>query len=221
MPAENAAAAETTGSFSADVLSPGRLQASFFYSREDRARFRGMDSALRQNLREALSDALDDQILSGTSGLLTGVILANHNAAAITTYADYRSHFAYSRVDGKYASRTQDLRIVMGGGTYGHAASVFRGDAVGDTSALDDLERITAGVRVSAHVPAVAANKQNALIRLGNRMDSVAPIWQGIQLIPDEITLASNGQIKVTAVMLYAFKLLRSAGFRKQQSQHA
>ena len=37
-PAENAAAAETTGSFSAQVLSPSRLQASFFYSREDRAR---------------------------------------------------------------------------------------------------------------------------------------------------------------------------------------
>ncbi len=34
-PAENAAQAETTGAFSADVLSPGRLQASFFYSRED------------------------------------------------------------------------------------------------------------------------------------------------------------------------------------------
>ena len=38
-PAENAAATETTGAFSAEVLSPSRLQASFFYSREDRARF--------------------------------------------------------------------------------------------------------------------------------------------------------------------------------------
>ena len=43
-PAENATAAETTGSFSASVLSPSRIQASFFYSREDRARFSGMDS---------------------------------------------------------------------------------------------------------------------------------------------------------------------------------
>ena len=45
-PAENAAAAETTGSFSTDVLSPSRIQAAFFYSREDRARFAGMDAAL-------------------------------------------------------------------------------------------------------------------------------------------------------------------------------
>ena len=34
-PAENADADETTGAFSAEVLSPARLQASFFYSRGD------------------------------------------------------------------------------------------------------------------------------------------------------------------------------------------
>ena len=54
-PAENAAQAETTGSFSADALPPSRLQASFFYSREDRARFAGMDEALRMNLSDALA----------------------------------------------------------------------------------------------------------------------------------------------------------------------
>ena len=36
-PAENAEAEETTGSFSADVLSPSRIQAAFLYSREDRS----------------------------------------------------------------------------------------------------------------------------------------------------------------------------------------
>ena len=62
-PAENADADETTGSFSADVLSPSRIQAAFFYSREDRARFAGMDSALRENLAEGLDDGLDEAIL--------------------------------------------------------------------------------------------------------------------------------------------------------------
>ena len=53
-PDEGAEAAETTGSFSAEALSPKRLQSSFRYSREDRARFNGMDSALRDNLSMAL-----------------------------------------------------------------------------------------------------------------------------------------------------------------------
>ena len=63
-PAENAEQAETTGSFSAEILSPARLQASFFWSREDAARFAGMDSALRMALSDGLSDALDKQIVN-------------------------------------------------------------------------------------------------------------------------------------------------------------
>ena len=57
-PAENAAQAESTGAFTATILEPSRIQASFFYSREDRARFAGMDAALRMNLEDALSDKL-------------------------------------------------------------------------------------------------------------------------------------------------------------------
>ena len=103
-PAENADQAETTGSFSADVLSPVRLQASFFYSREDRARFAGMDAALRMNLADGLQDGLDKQILTGTNGLLSGTNLADHDAAAVTTFDGYISGFAFGRVDGRYAA---------------------------------------------------------------------------------------------------------------------
>ena len=220
-PIENAASADTTGSFSADVLSPSRLQAAFFYSREDRARFRGMSEALRINLSDALSDALDRQILVGANGLLTGTNLPNHNASAVTSYAGYRANFAYGRVDGTYASTVGDVRSVVGSGTYAHASGVFRSTNAGDRAALEDIMSVTAGVKVSAHVPAVASNKQNAVIRLGSRRDAVAPIWEGVTLIPDEITKAANGQIVVTAVMLHAVKILRQAGFYKQQTQHA
>ena len=219
-PAENAAQAETTGSFTADVLSPRRLQASFFYSREDRARFAGMDEALRSNLSDALSDGLDKQILTGTEGLFTGTNLANHNASAVTTYANYRSELGYGRVDGTFAGSVGDLKIVMGASTYGHAAGVFRSANAGDRAALEDLMSVTGGVKVSAHVPAVASHKQNAVIRLGMRRDMVAPVWEGVTLIPDEITKAGTGQIVVTAVMLHAVKILREAGFYKQQTQH-
>ena len=212
----------TTGSFTADVLSPGRIQAAFFYSREDRARFAGMDEALRMNLSDALSDKLDEQILNGTEGLLNGTVLANHNVNAVTSYANYRDLFGYGRVDGTYAMSIGDIRMVVGAGTYGHMAAQFRSNNAGDRAAVEDLMDVTGGVKVSAHVPAVSnANKQNAVIRLGMRRDMVAPIWEGVTLIPDEITKASSGQIVVTAVMLHAIKLLRAGGFHKQQSQHA
>ena len=220
-PAENAAQAETTGAFSADVLSPSRLQASFFFSREDRARFSGMSEALRMNLSDALSDKMDQQILAGTSGLLSGTNLANHASSAEASYAHYRSELGYGRVDGKYAASVADLRVVMGSATYGHAAAAFRSANAGDRAALEDLMSVTGGVKVSAHVPGVASKKQECVIRLGSRRDMVAAIWSGITLIPDEITKADKGQITITAVMLYAVKILRASGFYKQELQVA
>ena len=220
-PAESGAATETTGAFSAEVLSPARLQASFFYSREDRARFAGMDAALRQNLSAGLSDGLDQQVIAGGEGLLDGTNLSNNNVNAETTYALYRSQLGYGRVDGQYAGGIGDIRLVMGADTYGHAAEQFRSANAGDRAALEDLMAATGGVRVSAHVPAVSANKQNVIIRRGMARDMVVPIWEGISLIPDEITGAKKGEISITAVMLHAVKIIRAAGFYKQQVQHA
>ena len=219
-PGENNPQTETNGSFSADVLSPGRIQASFFYSREDRARFAGMDSALRENLSMALGDKLDDEILSGTEGLLTGTKLPDNNVSVATTFALYLAQFGYGRVDGTYASSVADLRAVVGAVTYAHMGATYRNTSV-DRNAIDRLMEITGGLKVSAHVPAAASNKQNAVVRLGMRRDMVAPVWEGVTLIPDEVTKAANGQIVVTAVMLYAVKIIRTAGFYKQQTQHA
>ena len=215
-PAENDAQAETTGAFSADVLSPARLQASFFFSHEDRARFAGMDASLRENLSMGLMDGLDKQVMAGTNGLLTGTNLANHASAAETTFENYIRQFAYSRVDGRYASDTKAVRSVMGSTSYAHAGGVYRNTSV-DRTALDRLMELTAGVRVSAHVPAVAAMKQNAVVRVGSGRDMVAALWQGVSLIPDEITKASTGQIVITAIMLHAVKILRTDGFFKQE----
>ena len=220
VPAEGDPQTETTGAFSADVLTPARIQASFFWSREDASRMAGMGDALRDALQGGIADKLDSEIMQGTNGLLTGTILPNHNVSSVTGFSDYISDFGYSRVDGQYAASGADVRLVMGSATYAHAGSQYR-HANADDVALDRLTEITGGVRVSAHVPDVSGNKQNVLIRLGMRQDYVAPVWGSVTLIPDEITKAANGQIVLTAVLLHAVKVLRKGGFYKQQSQHA
>ena len=220
VPAEGIEAAETTGAFSADVLSPSRIQASFFYSRESAAKFSGMDAALRENLSMGLADGLDNQILAGTNGLFTGTNLSNNNVSAVTTYALYREQFVYGRIDGRYAAVAGDIRVLMGAGTYANAAAQYRGNS-DNMDALTSIMGATAGVRVSAHVPAVSGTKQNAVIRLGMNRDMVAPIWEGVSLIPDEITRAKSGEVVITAIMLHAVKILRTDGFYKQQTQHS
>ena len=222
-PAEGADAAETTGSFSAEVLTPKRLQASYFYSREDRARFANMDSSLRMNLSEALADGLDKEVLAGTDGLLTGTNLADHDATAQTTFGGYRTDLVYGRVDGRFASVAGEVKIVMGAASYAHASEIYRstGNVSVDDSALDSLMRVSGGVKVSAHVPAVSSDKQEAIVRLGNRRDMVAAVWEGLTIIPDEVTKAKSGEIVVTAVLLHAVKILRADGFYKQELQLA
>ena len=108
-PAENADQAETTGAFSADVLSPGRLQASFFYSREDRARFAGMDAALRENLTEGVAAGLDKEILGGTGGLFIGSNLSDNAQTTNDTFDSYLSNLVWNQIDGRYAAMASDL----------------------------------------------------------------------------------------------------------------
>ena len=214
--------AETTGGYSADLLAPERIQASFIYKRVDAMRFPAMDPSLRLALNGGLEEKLDYEIIAGAAGLLTGTNLANNNVAAVTTFADYISRMGYARVDGRYAAELGDLRTVAGAGTYGHMGSVYRSNNA-DYSVVDSLMAKTAGVRVSAHVPAVsAAHKQNAIIRLGMRRDMVQPTWQAVTIIVDEYgELAGKGEIEVTAVLGMNTKILRADGFFKQQTQHA
>ena len=220
-PTKGADQAHSAAAFTAAVLSPGRIQASLFFAREDRARLAGLNEALRSNLSEAIGDELDQQVLTGaTTGLLTGTVLANNAASGADTFATYRSRFAYELVDGRYAMTAGDLRLLVGSATYAHMASVYRGNS-SDLDALRSLADATGGVRVSANMAAVASDKQNAIVRRSGRQDAVVAIWEGVSLITDEVTQAKAGEIIVTAVMLYAFKVLRADGFRKVESQHA
>ena len=220
-PAENAEQAETTGAFSAEVLAPSRIQTAFIYSREDRARFSGMDSALRENLSEGLADGLDDQILSGTNGLFTGTNLPNNAQTTNDTFESYLSNLVWNQIDGRYASMASDLSMVVGAATYKDLGQTYRNTSV-DRSALDRIMELVSGVRVSAHVPAPNNNRQDVVIRRGGSKSVVAPLWEGITIIPDDITLAANGQIKITAVMLHAVKVLRTAaGLVKQGTDHS
>ena len=218
--AENAEGTETTGAFSSDVLTPKRLQSSFFYSREDRARMSMLDSSLRQNLSDGLADGLDKEIIHNT--LLDGTNLPNNNQTTNDTFESYLNNLCWNWVDGRYASMTSDLAMVVGAATFKDLGQTYRNTSV-DRSALDRLMELTSGVRVSAHVPVPVTNRQNAVIRRGMSMTCIAPIWEGVTLVgPDEITKAASGQIVITAVLLYSVKVLRTgAGLVKQGTDHS
>ena len=214
-------AAQTDATFVANSLPPERLQASYSYRRSDAARFAGLDSSLRLALNSGLQEALDAQAIAGTDGLLNGTNLANNNVAAQSTFAGYLSRLLFSRVDGRYAPTPADVRIVVGSGTFAHASAQYRATDT-ETTAAEKLLASSGGLRVSAHVPAVASNKQNALVRLGmERGAAVQPMWDGVAIVVDEFTRTLQGEIVITAILMANFKITRTAQWFKQQTQHA
>lgn len=208
--AKDAEVSESDGTFSATVLSPKRLQAAFIYRREDAAEFAGMSEALRRNLAGAIQDGLDKAAIAAVEGLTaaTGTSAAGDFAAAKTAF--------YEQVDGRYASMASDVRGVVGTDTYQTWATYYRNPNVND-DALQHLRTISGGFRVSAHVAATDATskKQNVLFRKGMRMgEAVQPLWaSGVELIPDSVTLASNGQVKITAILLHNTAVIRSGAY--------
>ena len=218
---DSSEAAQTDATFVANSLAPERLQASYSYRRTDAARFAGLDSSLRLALNSGLQEALDAQAISGTDGLLTSTNLANNNVSAITSFALYLSGLLYGRVDGRYARTPGDVRVIVGQGTFTHAAGTFKGNN-SDESGVERLGARAGGLRVSPHVPSVSGNKQNALVRLGmERGAAVQPMWQGVSLVVDEFTRATQGEIVVHAILLANFAITRKSQWHKQQTQHA
>ena len=218
--AEGASGTETDGTFAAALLAPTRIQAEFFYSREDRARFAGMDESLRKNLSDSLAAGLDKNIIAGPNGLLGG---SNLTAVATTTrdtFATYRSRLVYGRIDGTSASMASDLKMVVGAATLADMAGQYRGNSA-DDSALDSIMRLTSGVKVSAHVPAVDTTKQDVIVRRGMHEAMKAPIWEGVEILTDDLTKAKTGQVVLTAIMLHAVRILRTADWSRVETKHA
>ena len=214
-------AVQTDAEFVATNLSPERIQASFSYRRTDAARFSGLDASLRLALNGGLQEKLDQQAINGSDGLLNGTNLDNNNVSNVSTFALYLSGLLYGRVDGRYARTPGDIRMIVGAGTFTHASSAYKGNN-SDESANERMSSQSGGLMVSANVPDVASNRQNALIRLGSeRGAAIQPMWQGVSLVVDEFTRAAFGEIIVHAVLLSNFAVTRKAQWSKRQTQHA
>ena len=167
---------------------------------------------------------MDKQIIAGPNGLLgtSGLTVRAGDAGATATFSTYRGLvYDSATIDGRYASMASDVKIVMGPHGYNHASGVYRANN-SDDSGLDSMMRVSGGVMVSAHVPDPSTNDQDVIVCKGmGRRNMVAPVWEGLDLVFDEITKAAAGEIVLTAYMLYAVQILRADGFQRRAVQVA
>ena len=207
---------------STTVLEPRRLTARYLFSVEDTARLRGMEEALRRDLSGALGEKIDDQILNGngTAPNVSGFVhalTAPTAPTAIATFSDFVG--AASRaVDGRYARNLTGVKTLVGAATYALAGTLM--NTSGDVALSDYLIARSGGFLTSALIPAppasgTGANVQAAIVYRAARGagSAVAPVWQGLELIRDPYTHAAKGQVSLTAVMLWAFSIIRSDAY--------
>lgn len=225
MKAEAAAVDADAATFVVTNIAPTRLTARYLFSVEDLATVEGLEPALRSDLSMAMSDQLDRQILTGdgTAPNLAGLFDADSglaNPADPTGEADVAGYIDLltSQVDGINAYATDDVRLLIGPKTLGHAAKKFITGT--DTSALAYLRMLSGGVRVSNRVPAVkkvgGKDTQEVLAMRMNGV-AVAPMWPTLSLVRDIYSGAAKGQVALTAIALYGFKIVRDNGFQRLQ----
>ena len=130
--AKGAAADGTAGGLTAVTATPRRISARMTVAVEDVASVGvgNFESALRQNVSAALSDAYDDQCINGngTAPNVEGLIAQLDNPTdptAVAKFDDYVSAFA-DQIDGLWASMVRDVSMVANVDLYKLSAKTFR-----------------------------------------------------------------------------------------------
>ena len=220
-PAGGAEAAVSAATFTGTSLEAKRIQASVFYRLEDAASLAGMEAALRMHLGDALMSGLDKQVVAkftSSSGGLTDP----GNPSVEATFADYAAAL-YGDVDSRFAMSTAELSWLVRSDLYAHMGSIFSTDFRDNAASFVGTKG--GGLRVSNHVIAATGggDDETALIAKSGGMgqNAVAPVWEGIRLVRDEVTQLDEGEVKLGAIMLYNVAILRADGFARREFQVA
>ena len=217
-PTKGTSVTETTAAFEVTTLTPKRVSAAVRYDRADAATFEYMDSSLRMNLRNAISDKMDAEILTRATdpkGLLKfGTDPTKNNAS--TSNMSHALTGIFAATDGKYASMASDIKLLLGTATYADlGSSIF--DTGSGALSIEKLGQVCGGVRVSGNVRAKdATNGDEALIIKGmGRRNCVSVAWDSIEIVADPYSSADKAEIVLTAIAMFDFAILDEGGFTR------
>ena len=211
--AAGASQAESSPVAAITTLSPRRGTGNFPINKEDLAVFPGMEDAFRMELSDAVQNAIDVDLLrlSGKGLLVSGGTTPTDPADA-TTAAEFLAD-VYGAVDGVYASSVNQIKLLVGPETYGYMGGLIYDTGSGMT-VVDKLMSIGVQVLVTDNAGAYAANDQDGLVIVGPpRRNAIGVTWGGVEVIRDEFSLAPEGQLKFTILVMWDFENVRSAGF--------
>ena len=220
--AAGAAKDAEAATFTTASLEPKRLTARYRIRVEDIARVNGYEDGLRRDLTDALADKMDERALNSTNDIdgFFDMLADAVDPAAEDTFESYAAKAA-SGVDGKFAGDLTEVKLAVGAATFRHMAAELAMNT--SRTVLDYFAERTGGLRASANMPAAVATGnpvdkivQGGLLYRAGGMggpDAVAPVWNGIEVIRDPYSAAGNGEVILTAHMLWNFAMTRKAAY--------
>ena len=203
---------ETTGAVTLSTLEPKRLNGSFAVRQTDLATFPMLEDGLRADLGDAVSNAIDIDLLTRTNEGLLDFGTDPTAPANATTAAEFLADL-YSGVDGVYAGSVGEVRVLYGPETYAFAGGLVV-VANHPETVIDKVSRIAGGVLVTDNAGAYAGNRQEGLIVKGAaQRNCVGALWSGVQIIRDDVTRARQGEVRVHVIGMWDFAVVRTAGY--------
>ena len=211
-------------------VAPKRATARYLFRAEDAARFEGLESTLRSDLRLVMGGLIDRQAINGdgAGANLAGFIshaAAGANppgtAAGVIDLAKVDSAIALG-VDGLYASGPEGVRFLIGIDTMRRALQIRPESGAGipaDRSLYAHWQDNCGGVRASSRVAAQSAGQggqvQSAYRFVPNGLRFIVPVWEGVELIRDPYTGAAKGEVALTVIALYGALMVRNNGVQE------
>ena len=204
--------AETTGAVAITTLEPKRLNGSFAVRQTDLATFPMLEDALRTDLGDAVSNAIDVDLLKRTGEGLLDFGTDPTAPADATAAAEFLADL-YSGVDGIHAGSVGDVRVLYGPETYAFAGGLVIAANHPET-VIDKVSRIAGGVLVTDNAGAYSGNRQEGLIIKGAaRRHCVGAMWSGAQIIIDNVSCARQGEVRIHIIAMWDFAVVRESGY--------
>ena len=211
--AAGAAQAESSPEAAVKTLTPRRGTGNFPVNKEDLAVFPMMESAWRMELTDAVQNAIDvDMLTLASKGLLVAGGTDPTDPADATTAVEFLAD-VYGAVDGVYASSVNQIKLLVGPETYGYMGGLIYDTGSGMTVA-DKMAAIGVQVLVTDNAGPYAQMDQEGLVIVGPpRRNAVGVMWNGVEIIRDEFSLAREGQLRFTVAVMWDFENVRTDGF--------
>lgn len=211
---------DSSPAIAAHTAEPGRVAATFKFRREDAAKLADLEDSLSANMREALANEFDAQVVRGDNAgsNLNGLLKQRAPTApadnVVTTFATLVDSVK-GFVDGTHAESFEQVRLVTSPTVSSFLTALLLNAGNRQDSALDWLRQTyTGGYRISGQAPTITQVDHatggdrraggGGLWAVRTRVPSLAyaPIWSGMDVIRDEITGAKAGEVTLTAYML-------------------